>query len=47
MAGRSKPTIVLSPITVTGTVAISSMVVASISSYEMPCSSSQSMRAWQ
>lgn len=47
MAGRSKPTIFSSPMIVTGTTAMSSMVVASISSYSTPRSSSQSINAWQ
>ena len=45
MAGRSNPTIFLSPITVTGTAEISSAVDASSSSYLTPSSSSQSINA--
>lgn len=47
MAGRSKPIMRLSPISVTGTEVMSGMFSALISSYSTPKSSSQLMRAWQ
>ena len=45
MAGRSKPMILVSPISVTGTVLISGYLVASTSSYSTSSSSSQSIKA--
>ena len=45
MAGRSKPTIFVSPMIVTGTAEISSREEASSSSYSTPRSSSQSIKA--
>lgn len=47
MAGRSKPTIRVPLISVTGTVLIDSSFVASISTYFMPFDSNQSISAWQ
>lgn len=45
MAGRSKPTMRLSPIMVTGTALMSGSLVASFSSYSIPMSSSQLIKA--